>query len=302
MGKLRRVENVPFTTTCLACKDLDGHVYCEGNKHGRAVFSANGLGDQAKMILGFTIAQCLEGTQFEPTPDSLDEVRALAELDLTEEEDELSKSAQAPTSLTWGIALSRFVLRNTPVDSEKPPKPLSPGEKRGVASEEIITTTLSNYLLFPWITAVALQERNSEADCEGIDIIITLDKPVSSWLQTTELHIQVKSDPETFIAFLNKKRKSDGSRNLTAQEYMFRRKFVLLNGGGGEVSLQGVVGPFICQLYQLIEVESGTERATQFLNYVETNTPEAYALVVRAVTQDIIGRDYGKVITTEIAV
>ena len=275
-------------------------MFCRGNTTGRTVFSANGLGLEAHISIPKTIAQCIAETHdvaFIPH----EQAEAAKEED-GDNEDPAELEQHVELAVEWNSRLHKYASRDFSVKETKPVKPLDKVEQRGYDSEALIAETLEDTIYFPWITSAKLQAHNSDNDAAGIDIIVTVAEPIATWLHSRQLSVQVKSDPYWFPQYLERKQAENKLSNLTATQYLLQRRLILLNGGGGGAALQGIVGPFICQMYQLIEHTSGAEVALEFINHVRTTSPKAYALTVKAISQDVIARDYGEVISTQIPI
>lgn len=282
-----------ITSICFCCSNIDdfGGVYCRGNQHHRTVYSNDGLGPEAQLTLSIPIAQCLLGyTDFPVGGASVDEFGETLDPEILSQIDE----EHLANAVHWDKTLRIYAgaideLRQTS-DTTEP-------ELRGFASEAVVAAVLKNATFFPWISSVELQSRNSTLDMKGVDIVISLTEPVASWLKRSSLHIQVKSDPSRLLPFLNKLKVRDGLKHMSDFDYLLQKQIILLSGGAGEVSDQGLIGPFICQVFQLISHNSGEPAASDFLSFIRSSSPNnVYRCVVRAVSQNIIARDYGEII------
>lgn len=167
--------------------------------------------------------------------------------------------------------------------------PADPGNKRGFDSEQAVAEILFNRQMFPWILCIEPQPHNSDADYNGIDLVIQVDDVIAQLLDTNKIQVQVKSNPKFLELFLNKLANKRRVRSNEVAPVIIKECFVFLNGGAGAVSEAGVFVPFIAQLFQLIYLRSGSSAAEQFLQILH---PALIQKIISLCANGVLWRDY----------
>ena len=73
--------------------------------------------------------------------------------------------------------------------------------------------------------------------------------------------------------------------------------YIPLNGGAGRVTDPGILGPFLAQTCQLIQVHNSTEAVEKFIALL---TPQAREILYSSTTELILARDYWPIIPSRV--
>lgn len=171
----------------------------------------------------------------------------------------------------------------------------------GELSEQVVFQLLNNdSIWYGMITNVERNIRFSLEDSNGIDIEFFLHPLLANALGMTKMRVQVKSNPQYILWFIEKKinqKIAEGRLRGTKHHPIVDECLIFLNGGRGEVSITGLVAPLVAQLRLFARLRGVVINDVELKAIFDSFNSKIWHMYENGLS-DLIPRDYGDTLVT----